>query len=153
MPHGLRAQMFARELTERSVLPRDDDGLRDAVVGHELVVGVERHRLVPAPAPGRVVGGQDAFERLPELGVEYGVDDGIESRVGVAQPREDLEGDFRDARLAEGGDDVDAEERHPADEEDAHDDAHRHGGFVVAHVIRRAVVVVEVDVERFVLLF
>lgn len=112
MPHGLRAQMFARELTERSVLPRHDDGLRDAVVRHELVVGVEGHRLVPAPAPRGIVCGQDAFERLPELRVEDGVDDGVEGGVGVAQPREDLEGDFWNARLAEGCYDVDAEKRH-----------------------------------------
>lgn len=53
--------------------------------------------------------------------------------------RTHLERGFRYARLAERRDDVDAEERHPAQQERAHDDAHRDGGLVVAHVIRRRV--------------
>lgn len=79
---------------------------------------------------------QDAFKRLPELRVEDGVDDRVEGRVAVAEPREYLEGDVRDAGLAEGRHDVDAEERHPAHEEHAHDDTHGDSGLVVAHVIR-----------------
>lgn len=53
--------------------------------------------------------------------------------------RTHLERGFRYARLAERRDDVDAEERHPAQQESAHDDAHRDGSLVVAHVIRRRV--------------
>lgn len=48
-----------------------------------------------------------------------------------------LECHVGDARLAEGGDDVDGEEGHPAHEEDAHDDADRDGRFVVRDVARR----------------
>lgn len=48
-----------------------------------------------------------------------------------------LERHVGDARLAEGGHDVDREEGHPADEEDAHDDADRDGRFVVRDVARR----------------
>lgn len=138
---GALTEVIARELFEGAVaLCGDDDGL-SAVVGDELVSLVERHGLVAALAPLGIVRGEDALEGFAELRVEDGVDDGIEGGVGVAQPREDLEGDVRDARLAEGRHDVDAEERHPADQEHAHDDAHRDGRFVVAHVIRRAVVV------------
>lgn len=97
--------------------------------------------------------GQDAFKRLPKFGIEDGVDYGIEGRVGIPQPREYFEGYVGYAGLAEGRHDVYAEEGHPADEEYAHDDAHGDCGFVVAHVIRRAVVVVEMYVQSFVLLF
>jgi len=87
------------------------------------------------------VGGEYAAERVSELGVEYRVDDWVERRVGVAEPRENLECGFGYARLTERRDDVDAEERHPAQQERAHDDAHRDGGLVVAHVVRRRMVV------------
>lgn len=97
------------------------------------------------------MGGQNALESLSELRVENRVNNRIERGIRIAQPREYLEGDVRDARLAEGRHDVDAEERHPADEEHAHDDAHGYGGFVVAHVIGRTMVL-HVDVQRFVLL-
>lgn len=97
--------------------------------------------VVLAEAPVRVVGGEYAAERLPELGVEYGVDDRVERRVGVAEPREHLERGLGYARLAERRDDVHAEERHPAQQERAHDDAHGDGRLMVAHVVRRRVVV------------
>lgn len=106
-------------------------------------VRAEHHRLVAlAEAPVRVVGGEYAAERVPELGVEYRIDDRVERRVGVAEPREHFERGAGYARFAERRDDVDAEERHPAQQERAHDDAHRDGGLVVAHVVRRRVVVV-----------
>lgn len=90
-----------------------------AVIGDELVI-VERNRLVATFAAGWVVSRQDSFERFAKFRVEDGVDDGVESGVGVAQPGEDLEGDVRDAGLAESCHDVDAEEGDPADEENAH---------------------------------
>lgn len=106
-------------------------------------VRAEHHRLVAlAEAPVRVVGGEYAAERVPELRVEYRIDDRVERRVGVAEPREHFERGAGYARFAERRDDVDAEERHPAQQERAHDDAHRDGGLVVAHVVRRRVVVV-----------
>lgn len=95
-----------------------------------------------ARAPVRVVRGEYAAERVAELGVEYRVDDRVERRVGVAEPREHLERGHGYARLAERRDDVGAEERHPAQQERAHDHAHRDGRLVVAHVVRRRVVVV-----------
>lgn len=58
---------------------------------------------------------QDALECLPEFRVKYAVNDGIKSRVGVPEPREDLEGCLSYAGLAEGRHDVDTEKRHPAD--------------------------------------
>lgn len=90
--------------------------------------------------------GEDFFERFPKLRVKNRVDDRIKGRVGVAQPRQYLEGDVRDARLAECSNDVDAKERHPTYEEDAHDDTYSDGGFVIADVVWRTMVVVQVDV-------
>lgn len=58
------------------------------------------------------MGCQDTLECFSEFGVEYGVDDRVEGRVRVAQPRQDLEGYVWDARLTEGCHDVDAEEGH-----------------------------------------
>lgn len=108
----------------------------------ERRVRTEHHCPVTlTEAPVRVVGGEYSAERVPELGVEYRVDDRVERRVGVAEPREHLERGFGYARLAERRDDVDAEERHPAQQERAHDHAHRDGRLVVAHVVRRRVVV------------
>lgn len=63
---------------------------------------------------------QDSFERFSKLGVEDGVNDGIEGGIGVSQPRQDLEGDVWDAGLTESRHDVDAEEGDPANQEDAH---------------------------------
>jgi len=111
-------------------------------------VRVERHGSVVAlaEAPVRVMGGEYATERVPELRVEYRVDDRIERRVGVAEPREHFERGLGYTRLAERRDDVHAKERHPAQQERAHYDAHRYGGLVVAHVVRRRVMVMVVIV-------
>ena len=105
----------------------------------------QRHgdRGVAGAATRRIMRRQYPAESLSELRVEYRVDDGIESRVGVAQPGQHFERHARDAGLAEGGDDVDAEERHPAQQERAHDDADRDGGLVVGDVVRRRGVVVD----------
>lgn len=46
-------------------------------------------RLVTAT--GRVFGRENFFERLPKLRVEYGVNDRIEGRIGIAEPGEDFE--------------------------------------------------------------
>lgn len=89
------------------------------IIGDELLV-IQCHGLISAFTAGRIVSGQDSFECLSELRVEDGVDDRVERRIGVAQPREDLEGDVRYAGLAECCHDVYAEEGHPAYQEDAH---------------------------------
>lgn len=57
---------------------------------------------------------EDPLKSLAELRVKYAVDYRIKCRVGVTEPGENLEGRVVDARLAEGGHNVDAEERHPA---------------------------------------
>lgn len=77
--------------------------------------------------------GQNPFECAPEFGVEDGINDGIESRVGVTQPGQDLEGGQGHAILAESGPDVDHEERGPAQQEDAHDDPDGHGRLVLLY--------------------
>jgi len=95
----------------------------------------------PVAAARGVVGRQNPSESFPELGVEYGVNDRVEGRVGVTQPCEYLEHDARYAGLAESGNYVHAEERHPAYQEDTHDDTHRYGSLVVRHVVWGGLVV------------
>ena len=68
---------------------------------------------------------------LTELPVEDGVDDGVHRRVDVTEPGEEGEDDGRNARRTEGADDVDGEERRPAEQEDAHDDAERDRRLVI----------------------
>lgn len=95
------------------------------------------HVLCTAPGAFRR---QDTFECLPEFRVEYRVDDRIERGIRVAQPRQDFERLAANARFAEGGHNVDAEKRHPTDEEYAHDDANGNGRLMVGHMVRRRVV-------------
>lgn len=144
--------MFAGKFAKRAAATSVHDDRFRSVIRDKFVVRIHRNGLISAFAPVRIVGRQNAFERLPKFGVEYRIDDGIKGGIGIAQPRQYFEGDVRDAGLAKGRDDVDAEERHPADEEDAHDDADRHGRFVVADVIRRTVMIVQVYMESFVFL-
>lgn len=93
------------------------------------------------------------LKRLPEFRVENRVYDRVERWIRVAQPCEYLECDVWYTGLAEGRHNVYAEERHPADEENTHDDAHGDSGFVVADVVRWTMVVLHVDVESLVALF
>lgn len=61
---------------------------------------------------------QDFAEEVPELGIEHGVNDGVESTVDVAQPSDsagDLRGDG--AGLAESPGNVHHKKRCPAEEE------------------------------------
>lgn len=84
--------------------------------------------------------GQYALERIPELLVENRVDDWIESGVRVAQPGEYLECLAANAGLTEGSCNVDTEKWHPANEENAHYNAHCYGCLVIGYVIWRTVV-------------
>lgn len=106
--------MVAAELPKRANalgVHYDRLGAPAVMVRDVFVVGIDRHRLVAAATPRRIVGGQDSLERLSELGVENGVDDRVEGRVGVPQPCQDLERYVGDAGFAEGCHYVDAEER------------------------------------------
>lgn len=58
---------------------------------------------------------ENPFESFAELRVEYAVDDWVERRVGVAEPRKYFERRFTNAGLAEGRHNVDTEKGHPAD--------------------------------------
>lgn len=119
LPHRFATQMLTGKLSERTVPSRVHyQGLRSVVRDKFLVI--KRNGFVAALATRGVVSSEDPLERLPELRVEDGVDDWVEGGVRVAQPGEDLEGDVRDASLAESGDYVYAEEGYPADEEYAH---------------------------------
>lgn len=95
------------------------------------------HVLGAAP---RVLRRQYPLECLAKFRIENGVDDRIERRVRVAEPAQDFERLAGDARLAERRHNVDAEERHPADQEHAHYHANRDGRLVIGHMVRRRVV-------------
>ena len=83
--------------------------------------------------------GENAPERQPELEIENGVNDWIKGRVWVAEPGEKFEDDWRNARLAEGSDNIDAKEWHPADEKCAHNNTESDGCFVIRDVITATV--------------
>jgi len=76
---------------------------------------------------------QDLLERPPEVHVAPGVYDRVDGRVEVTEPRDHVDQHLgrRTARLAEREEQVDDEERQPADDEHAHDDAQRLGGFAL----------------------
>ena len=141
---------YGRHLLQdgRVVLRVDHARVLGRVVGHEAVAVARMHVAHFIAAAPRVAGRQDALEGLPELAVVDGVDEWIEHRVRVAQPREDLERLSADAGLAEGRHYVDTEEGHPADEEDAHDDAHGDGRLVVGHVVWGGVQLLELRLMR-----
>ena len=76
----------------------------------------------------RQTAAEDLVEGAPEVTHRACVDDRIHARVDVAEPREHWQQDVGalDARrVAQTIENVGNEERHPADAEDAHDDAQR----------------------------
>ena len=73
---------------------------------------------------------------MPEVAVEGGVDDGIERRVGVADPEERRDDHRRRAHVGERMHDIPDEERQPANEERPHYDAERLRRLVLpAHLL------------------
>ena len=56
----------------------------------------------------------------------------VDGRVAVSEPEEDAEDDRRRAVLAERAENIDGEERRPAKDETADNDADRLGGFLLA---------------------
>lgn len=161
--------MFTGKFTERPVSSRVHHQSFRTVVRDVFFV-IQRHRLVAALAPIRVTSSQYAFERFAKLRVENRIDDRVEGGVRVAQPSEDFKGDVRYAGFAEGCDDVDAEEwnleliiiikfianisliTYPTNQKYTHDNANSNRGFVIADVIRRTLVIMQVNVKSFVLL-
>lgn len=88
-------------------------------------VGVARERL-HRPLVAQAAA-DDALEREPEVVAEQRVQAGVDGRVAVAQPEEDREDQRVDALDAERAHHVHREERQPAQDEAAHDDAQRLG--------------------------
>lgn len=65
---------------------------------------------------------QDLSERPPKVVVKYGVDDGIERAVAVAEPEEHFEqGRWDEVGAEDGGERVREEEREPAENKHPHD--------------------------------
>lgn len=81
-------------------------------------------------ANGRAVG-EDAPERVPEVGVAQRVQHGVERRVDVAEPQRDLRQRAVDAVRAHGHHEEHDEVRQPAHDERAHDDAELAGGLAL----------------------
>ena len=87
-----------------------------------------RRRAVAAAA-------EQTPEGVAEVAVEARIDDGVERRVGVADPEERRDAPVGQLRARVGTQrrrEVPREERQPADEERAHDDAQRLGRLVLA---------------------
>jgi len=76
---------------------------------------------------------QDLLEGPPEVHVAPGVYDRVDGRVEISEPRDHVDEHLgrRTARLTEREEQVDDKERKPADDEHAHDDAQRLGGFAL----------------------
>lgn len=74
---------------------------------------------------------QNLFERSPEIHVVPGVYDRIHRGIQIAEPRDHVDERLgrRTARSAEREEQIDDEERQPADDEHPHDDAQRFGGL------------------------
>ena len=86
-------------------------------------------------AVGSSFGRQDFLECQSEIEIENGINDGIKSAVGIAQPSEYLEHNRRDTCLAEGGHNVDTEKGNPTDEKHSHNDAQSDGRLVIGDVV------------------
>ena len=87
------------------------------VVGHEGVddqTGMSR--FSGAAATVVLLHGEDPLECVSEICVEDRVDHRVERRVGVAEPGQDLEGQRRDALLADPVNYIHDEERGPVKE-------------------------------------
>lgn len=97
---------------------------------------VERLEVRGLPAAERAERAlQGVLEGLPEVPVEVGVDEGIQGRIGVADPEQDRHDDVRTGTglvVTERRRHVPDEERQPAEDERAHDDAEGAGGLVLA---------------------
>ena len=92
-----------------------------------------RGRIVASTLARHPVYAQELLEGSPEVAVEIGIDERIETRVEVANP-EEHGADYRRVRArvaAHGGDDVPEEERQEAEDEGSHDDAQRLRGLVL----------------------
>ena len=84
------------------------------VVGHERVddeAGIPR--FSGATTTVVLLHRQDSAEGVSEIGVEDRVDDRVEGRVRVPEPGQDLEGQRRDALLADPVNHIHDEERSP----------------------------------------
>lgn len=90
--------------------------------------------LRPPPGLAAVLTEEDLFEGLPKDLVEDGVENRIDHAAGVAEPRDEIEDPVADVLLAvaaDGGHQVEHEERGPQDDERKEDDAQHFGGFLL----------------------
>ena len=91
-----------------------------------------RRRVAAARAAAAA---EQSPKRVAKVAIEARIDDRVERRVGIADPEQDGDapfGQFRTCVGAQRGREVPGEERQPADEKRAHDDAQRLGGLVFA---------------------
>lgn len=100
------------------------DGLHLLIILDDRVVVGCRWRVV-CGRKWSIGAHQNALEGLAEFQIENGVDDGVDERVDVAEPRRQVEGD--DSRLAIAFEFranrvqyITGEERYPTDEEDTY---------------------------------
>lgn len=108
--------------------------------------------MLALPAPRGIMCGQDPLERLPKLRIKNRINNRIKRGIRITQPRQYFECNIRYASLAECRHNIDAEKWYPTNQEDTHDDSNSNGRLVIAHMIWRTVMVVQVDMEGFILL-
>lgn len=111
--------------------------LAPSILPHGHIGIVEIHSPIASTAAGRIVCCQYTTESFSELGIEDRINDRIESRIRVTEPREHLESYARYTSLAEGGDYIDKEEGHPTQQKSTHNHTDRDGRFVVGNVVWR----------------
>lgn len=96
------------------------------------VTAVDISFIIPCGCHARCPQVQDLLKCASELWTPA-VDQGVERRVGVAYPIQDLEGQHDVVHLPDGRRDVEQEKRQPTERERSHDDAQGLQSFVVLH--------------------
>ena len=91
-----------------------EDGERDGARGDFL----------PVPASRSLVPGEEVLEGAVVVLVEGRVDQGVEERVGVAEPQEDTLPGGGDVTGAQGADELRGEEGDPAEHKHPNEDTH-----------------------------
>lgn len=98
--------------------------LFQVVPGEDGEIDGARGDFLPVPASQSLVPGEEVLEGAVVVLVEGRVDQGVEERVGVAEPQEDALPGGGDVTGAQGADELRGEEGDPAEHKHPNEDAH-----------------------------